>query len=91
VLGIVNSEIVKVTDESVQKEIDINTEVLGMVNGKVVATYDKALVNNVKAVDQVAYMHTDALGNIVTVTGNNGEIRLRQAVGSVYLRGLFLT
>jgi hypothetical protein len=25
VLGIVNSEIVKVTDESVQKEIDINT------------------------------------------------------------------
>jgi hypothetical protein len=35
------------------------------VNGKVVATYDKTLVNNVKAVDQVAYMHTDALGNIV--------------------------
>jgi hypothetical protein len=32
VLGIVNSEIVKVTDESVQKEIDINTEVLGRVN-----------------------------------------------------------
>jgi hypothetical protein len=28
VLGIVNSEIVKVTDENVQKEIDINTEVL---------------------------------------------------------------
>ena len=27
-LGIVNSEIVKVTDENVQKEIDINTEVL---------------------------------------------------------------
>jgi hypothetical protein len=32
VLGIVNSEIVKVTNESVQKEIDINTEVLGIVN-----------------------------------------------------------
>jgi hypothetical protein len=31
VLGIVNSEIVKVIDESVQKEIDINTEVLGIV------------------------------------------------------------
>jgi hypothetical protein len=30
VLGIVNSEIVKVTDESVQKEIDINAEVLGI-------------------------------------------------------------
>jgi hypothetical protein len=29
VLGIVNDEIVKVTDESVPKEIDINTEVLG--------------------------------------------------------------
>jgi hypothetical protein len=32
VLGIVNSEIVKVTDENLQKEIDINTEVLGIVN-----------------------------------------------------------
>jgi hypothetical protein len=29
VLGIINSEIVKVTDENVQKEIDLNTEVLG--------------------------------------------------------------
>ncbi|CAC9645498.1 hypothetical protein [uncultured Gammaproteobacteria bacterium] len=61
------------------------------VNGKVVATYDKALVNNVKAVDQVAYMHTDALGNIVTVTGNNGEIRLRQATspfGETITQGL---
>jgi hypothetical protein len=28
VLGIVNSEIVKVTDDNVQEEIDINTEVL---------------------------------------------------------------
>jgi hypothetical protein len=32
VLGIVNGEIVKVTDENVQKEIAINTEVLGIVN-----------------------------------------------------------
>jgi hypothetical protein len=39
VLGIVNSEIVKVTDESVQKEIDINTEVLGIVNGEIVYWY----------------------------------------------------
>jgi hypothetical protein len=31
-LGIVNGEIVKVTDKSVQKEIYINTEVLGIVN-----------------------------------------------------------
>ena len=35
VLGIVNSEIVKVTDENVQKEIDINTEVLGIVNSEI--------------------------------------------------------
>jgi hypothetical protein len=28
VLGIVNGEIVKVTDQSVQKEIDINTEAI---------------------------------------------------------------
>ena len=35
-LGIVNSEIVKVTDDSVQKEIDINTEVLGIVNSEII-------------------------------------------------------
>jgi RHS repeat-associated protein len=36
-------------------------------------------------------MHTDALGNIVTVTGNNGEIRLRQATspfGETITQGL---
>jgi hypothetical protein len=43
VLGIVNSEIVKVTDESVQKEIDINTEVLGIVNGEIVKVTDKSV------------------------------------------------
>jgi hypothetical protein len=36
VLWIVNREIVKVTDESVQKEIDINTEVLRIVIGEIV-------------------------------------------------------
>jgi hypothetical protein len=41
VLGIVNSEIVKVTDESVQKEIYINTEVLGIVNGEIVKVTDE--------------------------------------------------
>jgi hypothetical protein len=40
VLGIVNGEIVKVTDESVQKEIDINTEVLGIVNSEIVKVTD---------------------------------------------------
>jgi hypothetical protein len=39
VLGIDNSEIVKVTDKNVQKEIDINTEVLGVVNGEIVCTF----------------------------------------------------
>jgi hypothetical protein len=41
VLGIVNSEIVKVTDENVQKEIDINTEVLGIVNSEIVKVTDE--------------------------------------------------
>jgi hypothetical protein len=36
VLGIVNIEIVKVTDERIQKEIDINTELLGIVNSEIV-------------------------------------------------------
>jgi hypothetical protein len=43
VLGIVNSEIVKVTDKNVQKEIDINTEVFGIVNGEIVKVTDKSL------------------------------------------------
>jgi hypothetical protein len=34
VLGIVNGEIVKQTDRNEQKEIDINTEMLGIVNVK---------------------------------------------------------
>jgi hypothetical protein len=42
VLGIVNSEIVKVTDESVQKEIDINTDVLGIVNSEIVKVTDES-------------------------------------------------
>jgi hypothetical protein len=41
VLGIVNGEIVKVTDESVKKEIDINTELLGIVNGEIVKVADE--------------------------------------------------
>jgi hypothetical protein len=40
VLGRVNGEIVKVTDENVQKEIDINTEVLGIDNGEIVKVTD---------------------------------------------------
>jgi hypothetical protein len=43
VLGIVNSEIVKVTDESVQKEKDINTEVLGKVNSEIVKVTDESV------------------------------------------------
>jgi hypothetical protein len=43
VLGIVNSEIVKVTDESVQKEIYINTEVLEIVNSEIVKVTDESV------------------------------------------------
>jgi hypothetical protein len=43
VLGIVNSEIVKVTDDSVQKEIDINIEVLGIVNSEIVKVTDESV------------------------------------------------
>jgi hypothetical protein len=46
VLGILNSEIVKVTDESVQKEIDINTEVLGIVNSEIVNVTDECSERN---------------------------------------------
>jgi hypothetical protein len=35
--------IVKVTDESVQKEIDINTEVLGIVNSEIVKVTDASV------------------------------------------------
>jgi hypothetical protein len=45
VLGIVNSETVKVTDENVQKEIDINTEVLGIVNSEIVKVTDETPLN----------------------------------------------
>jgi hypothetical protein len=44
VFGIVNSEIVKVTDDSVQKEIDINTEVLGIVNGEMVKVTNESVL-----------------------------------------------
>jgi hypothetical protein len=37
------SEIVKVADESVQKEIDINTEVVGIVNGEIVKVTDDSV------------------------------------------------
>jgi hypothetical protein len=41
VLRIVNGEIIKVTDENVQKEIDINTEVLGIVNSEIIKETDQ--------------------------------------------------
>ena len=45
-LGIVNSEIVKVTDDSVQKEIDINTEVFWIVNSEIVKVTDDSVQRN---------------------------------------------
>jgi hypothetical protein len=44
VLGIVNGEIVKETDDRVQKEIYINTEVLGIVNSEIVKVTDSYLL-----------------------------------------------
>jgi hypothetical protein len=55
VLGRVNSEIVKVTDENVQKEIDINTEALGIVNCEIVKVTDE---NVQKEID----IYTEVLG-----------------------------
>jgi hypothetical protein len=43
VLGMVNGEIVKLTDENVQKEIDINTEMLGIVNSEIVKVTDDSV------------------------------------------------
>jgi hypothetical protein len=63
VLGIVNSEIVKVADESVVKEIDINTEVLGIVNSEIVKVADDSVQ---KEID----INTEVLGII------NSEIDL---------------
>jgi hypothetical protein len=56
VLGIVNGEIVKVTDESVQKEIDINTEVLGIDNSEIIKVTNESVQ---KEID----INTEALGN----------------------------
>jgi hypothetical protein len=47
VLGIVNSEIVNVTDDSVLKEIDINTKVLGIVNSEIVKVADESVVKEI--------------------------------------------
>jgi hypothetical protein len=58
VLGIVNDEIVKVTDESVQKEIDINTEVLGIFNSEIVKVTDESVQ---KEID----INTEVLGIFV--------------------------
>ena len=67
-LGIVNGEIVKVTDKNVQKEIDINTEVLGIVNGEIVKVTDESVQ---KEID----INTEVLGivngEIVKVTDDN--------------------
>jgi hypothetical protein len=55
VLGIVNSEIVKVTDKSVQKEIDINTEALGIVKSEIVKVTDESVQKEI-------YINTEVLG-----------------------------
>jgi hypothetical protein len=57
VLGIVNSEIVKVTDENVQKEIDINAEVLGIVNSEIVKVTDKNVQKEIDINTKVVHSH----------------------------------
>ena len=61
-------KIVKVTDKNVQKEIDINTEVLGIVNSEIVKVTDK---NVQKEID----INTEVLGivnsEIVKITDEN--------------------
>jgi Fe2+ transport system protein FeoA len=61
VLGIVNGEIVKVTDESVQKEIDINT-VLGIVNGEIVKVTDESVQK--ETISQLTIPNTSVLISI---------------------------
>ena len=61
-LGIVNSKIVKVTDGNVQKEIDINTEVLGIVNSEIVKVTDDSVQ---KEID----INTEVLG--IVNSGNS--------------------
>jgi hypothetical protein len=56
-LGIVNSEIVKVTDESVQKEIDINTEVLGIVNSEIVKETDESVEKEIDINTEVLHSY----------------------------------
>jgi hypothetical protein len=55
VLGIVNSEIVKATDESVQKEIDIYAEVFGIVYSEIVKVTDE---NVQKELDIYFFLNT---------------------------------
>jgi hypothetical protein len=72
VLGIVNSEIVKVTDESVQKEIDINTEVLGIVNAEIVKVTDENVQEEID-------INTEVLGIV------NGKITLSSVTFTISL------
>jgi hypothetical protein len=60
VLGIVNSEIVKVTDENVQKEININTEVLGIVNSEIVKLTDESVKKeiDINTIDIYFFLNT---------------------------------
>jgi hypothetical protein len=58
VLGIVNSEIVKVTDENVQKKIDINTEVLGRVDSQIIKVTDENVQKDTVCVDIYFFLNT---------------------------------
>jgi hypothetical protein len=51
------SFLVKATDESVQKEIDINTEVLGIVNGEIVKVTDESVQKVIDIITEVLGFH----------------------------------
>jgi hypothetical protein len=61
VLGIVNSEIVKVTEENVQKEIDINTEVLWIVNSEIVKAADESVQKEIDINTEFLSVHSHLL------------------------------
>ena len=71
--GIVNSEIVKVTDENLQKEIDINTEVLGIVNGEIVKVTDENVQKEIDINTEVLSIITDTLLKVALNTNKTSH------------------
>ena len=69
-------EIHHTTDQAGQEITNMRHHLF--VGNEVVATYEKTLIDGQKTVDKTAYHHRDALGNIDTVTNNQGEVVIRR-------------